>query len=62
MKIKLIVALALISTASLFAQKVQVAKADKKYKEGTIENDSKRVELEVAQMYDGNMHNNKVKY
>lgn len=38
------------------------AKADKKYKEGTIENDSKRVELEVAQMYDGNMHNNKVKY
>ena len=38
------------------------AKADKKYKEGTIENNSKRVELEVAQMYDGNMHNNKVKY
>lgn len=38
------------------------AKADKKYKEGTIENDSKRVELEIAQMYDGNMHNNKVKY
>lgn len=38
------------------------AKADKKYKEGTVENDSKRVELELAQMYDGNMHNNKVKY
>jgi len=31
MKIKLIVAVALISTASLFGQKVQVAKADKKY-------------------------------
>lgn len=31
MKIRLIVALALISTASLFGQKVQVAKADKKY-------------------------------
>ena len=31
MKIKLILAVALFSTASLFAQKVQVAKADKKY-------------------------------
>jgi len=31
MKIKLILAVALISTASLFGQKVQVAKADKKY-------------------------------
>ena len=30
------------------------AKADRKYKEGTIENDSKRVEVEIAQMYDGN--------
>ena len=31
-------------------------------KEGTIENDSKRVEIEVAQMYDGNPNNNEVKY
>lgn len=31
MKIKLILAVALFSTASIFAQKVQVAKADKKY-------------------------------
>lgn len=31
MKIRFILALALLSTASLFAQKVQVAKADKKY-------------------------------
>lgn len=38
------------------------AKADRKYKEGTIENDSKRVEVEVAQMYDGNPNNNEVKY
>lgn len=38
------------------------AKADKKFKEGSIENDSKRVEVEVAQMYDGNPNNNEVKY
>ena len=38
------------------------AKADKKFKEGSIENDSKRVELEVAQMYDRNPNNNEVKY
>lgn len=38
------------------------AKADKKFKEGTLETDNKKVELEMAQMYDGNMHNNKVKY
>ena len=38
------------------------AKADRKYKEGTIENDSKRVEVEIAQMYDGNPNNNEVKY
>ncbi|MFC4739873.1 flagellar motor protein MotB, partial [Flavobacterium ponti] len=31
MKIRFIIAVALISTASLFGQKVQVAKADKKY-------------------------------
>lgn len=38
------------------------ARADKKYKEGTVENDSKRVEIELAQLYDGNMNNNEVKY
>lgn len=38
------------------------AKADKKFKEGSIENDNKRVELEVAQMYDRNPNNNEVKY
>ena len=38
------------------------AKADKKFKEGSIENDSKRVDVEVAQMYDGNPNNNEVKY
>ena len=38
------------------------AKADKKFKEGSIENDSKRVEVEIAQMYDGNPNNNEVKY
>ena len=38
------------------------AKADKQFKESSAENDSKRVELEAAQMYDGNMHNNEVKY
>ena len=38
------------------------AKADKKFKEGSIENDSKRVELEVAQIYDRNPNNNEVKY
>jgi hypothetical protein len=31
MKIRIIIVLALISTASLFGQKVQVAKADKQY-------------------------------
>ena len=31
MKIRFILAIALLSTASIFAQKVQVAKADKKY-------------------------------
>ena len=38
------------------------AKTDKKFKEGSIENDNKRVELEVAQMYDRNPNNNEVKY
>lgn len=38
------------------------AKADKKFKEGSVENDSKRVEIEIAQMYDRNPNNNEVKY
>lgn len=38
------------------------AKVDKQFKESSIKNDEKRVELEIAQMYDGNMRNNEVKY
>lgn len=38
------------------------ARADKDYKEGSVDNDSKRVELEYAQMHDGNNNNNEVKY
>lgn len=38
------------------------AKTDRRFKEGTVENDKKRVEIEVAQIYDGNPNNNEVKY
>lgn len=38
------------------------AKTDRRYKEGTVENDKKRVEIEVAQIHDGNPNNNEVKY
>lgn len=38
------------------------AKTDRRFKEGSIENDKKRVEIEVAQIYDGNPNNNEVKY
>lgn len=38
------------------------AKSDRTYKEGSIENDSKRVDLEYAQLYDGKKNNDEVKY
>lgn len=38
------------------------AKTDRRFKEGSLENDKKRVEIEIAQMYDGNPNNNEVKY
>lgn len=38
------------------------AKTDRRFKEGSVENDKKRVEIEIAQMYDGNPNNNEVKY
>lgn len=38
------------------------AKTDRRFKEGSIENDKKRVEIEIAQIYDGNPNNNEVKY
>ena len=37
------------------------ARIDKTFKEGQIENDSKRVEIELQQLYDGNPYNDKVR-
>lgn len=37
------------------------AKSDKEFKEKSVENDSKRTEVEVLQMYDDNPYNNKIK-
>lgn len=37
------------------------AKSDKAFKEKSVENDSKRTEVEVLQMYDDNPYNNKIK-
>lgn len=37
------------------------AKTDRDYKEGRIEVDNKRTEIELAQLYDGNPYNDKIK-
>lgn len=38
------------------------ARADKEYKQASAEVDKQKVQVEVAQMYDGNPHNDEIKY
>ena len=37
------------------------ANADRDYKQSTSDNDTKRTDIEIAQLYDGNQHNNEIK-
>ena len=37
------------------------AKTDRTYKESQAENDSKRTEIEMMQLYDGNPYNDEIK-
>jgi hypothetical protein len=37
------------------------AKTDRTYKEGVLENDTKRTEIELLQLHDGNPYNDEVK-